>query len=322
MFKIILFIIGIFVFALFVLSMYVVIKPYALCVDTLCIFTGGNGSGKSFFSVHQSIVELRKLRLKVFLYNINPLRIIKRKPRKNKPILISNIPIRISFREMSTPLDFNPFVLQERLPEKCVVFIDEINLFLSQMDYKVTSEELLNEAITLIRHQTKGGKMIANTQNINKCHWVFRYCANRSYNLCEFKKPVLGLPILAWVKCRNISIGEDIKTVENENVEDGRRNLFAFFPLFRRYDTYVYSERYNPLPLYQRKSYTQLKRNSLMKLDVKKDYPVLIDNTDEFSCGGVRSEHVKPTLKKTFNPFSSLNVKEGVSTTACDISPQ
>lgn len=301
MIKTLLFIIAIVAIVICILCIIAIAKPYTIRCDTFCLFTGGCGSGKSFFSVKIAICKLKLLRLKVFIDNINPYRrLILKKPKIPRPVLISSIPVRVSFREMSIPLDFNPFVLQERLPEKCVVFIDEINLFLSQMDYKIESEEQLNEAITLFRQQSLGGYLICNTQNINKVHWVFRYCANRSYNLSEFRKPIFGLPILAWVKVRNIAIGDDIKTVEDGNLEDSARNLFCLFPLFRAYDTYCYSDRYKPLPLYKRDPYTKMKRNSVMHLDKSAKFPKLINDTDEFTCGGVGSEQVKPTTKKTY----------------------
>lgn len=304
MLKLVLFALLIVFAVLGVLSLIIVIKPYTEKIDCIALYTGGNGSGKSLFSCHQALVQLKKNRFKAFLSNINIINRIKRKPFIKKPILLSNIPIKISPWEWSTPLTFNPFVMQEKLPEKCVCFIDEVNLFLSQMDFKVENEEQINTSITLFRHFTKGGYLILNTQNVNKVHWIFRYCANRSYNLCEFRKPILGLPILAWVKCRHISIGDDIKTVEEQDVDEGRHNMFLFFPCFGLrwfswYDTYVYSDIVSPLPYVYRKPYKQYKRNSFMKFDLKHKYPTLIDTTDEYlSCGGAGSEQDKPTLPK------------------------
>lgn len=303
MIKIILLLLGFGVLVLFGFALYVIIKPYFLVTDTFTLFTGGNGSGKSFWSVNQAVIELRKARFDVFIKNINPWRrLVKKKPKIARPVLFSTIPVRISLREYSRPLDFNPFVLYEKIPEKCIVFIDEVNLFLSQMDFKLESEEQVNEFFTLFRHQTKGGtcggKIICNTQNINKVHWCIRYSANRSYNLCEFRKPIFGLPILAWVKCRHVSIGDDIKTVEDTDVDEGRHNLFAFFPLFRRYDTHCYSDRYNTLPTFDRPPYKCMKRNSLVKIDKNKKYDKRINEIDDLTGGGVGSEHVKPTPKK------------------------
>lgn len=281
MFKIFLYIALFGVLVLFGLALYVVIKPYATKRDCVTLYTGGNGSGKSFFAVRDAIVDLRKNRLKVFFKNINPVRrIIKRQPKIPKPLLISNIPIRVGFREMSVKLDTDLLLLKKRVPQLSIVFIDEVNLFLSQMDYKIKSEKVLNEFCTLYRHQSLGGSLYLTTQSVNKIHWIFRYTANRSYNLCEFRKPILGLPILAWVKCRNVSIGDDIKMVEDDNLEDGYRNLFALFPLRRKYDTYVYSNRYSNLEPYHNVNYNILKRNSLMHLDKEEEYSPLLNDED------------------------------------------
>lgn len=307
-FILILAIIALIVLAAFILFVY--LKPYFIHHDTITLFTGSLGCGKSFWTVKTAIVQLRKNRFKVFLKNINPIRrLIKKQPKIPKPPLLSTIPIRISLFEYSSPLDFNVFVLLERVPEYSVIVIDEINLFLSQMDYKIEAEEQINEFFTLYRHQTNG-HIFMNTQNISKIHWIARYVTNRAYNLCEFRKPILGLPILAWVKCRNISISEDIKAVEQVDNEDGLRNMFAFFPLFRQYDSRCYSERYNSLPPYKLQYYKRLKRNSFIKVDKNKKYPKILSDTDEFSCGGERSEREKPTSVPLVNVNSNLTHKK------------
>lgn len=300
MIKIILFALILGVLALMVLAIVCVVKPYTLKTDTFTLFTGGIGSGKSFFSTKIALIELKKARFRTFIDNINPIRrLIRKKPKIPRPMLYSSIPVRISPWEMSRPLDFNPFVLQERFPQRCVVFIDEINLFLSQMDYKIECEEQLNEGITLFRHNSLGGRLVANTQSLSKVHWCFRYCCGHTYNLSQFKKPILGLPILAWCKVRNVSVTDEITSIEDGNAEENSSNLFCFFPFPRAYDTYAYSDRYAPLPLMERPAYKRMKRNSTMKFDIKRKYPVLIDNKDEFTCGGVGSERVNRPTRKT-----------------------
>lgn len=305
MFKIILFIFAIIVIVVLALSLIVIIKPYTLRTDTITLFTGGCGSGKSFYSTKIALIELKKARFRTFIDNFNPIRrLIRKKPKIPRPHLYSSIPVRVSPWEMSRPLDFNPFVLQERFPQRCVVFIDEINLFLSQMDFKIACEDELNEAITLFRHNSLGGRLIANTQSLNKVAWFFRYCSGNAYNLSQFRKPIFGLPILAWCKVRNVTITDDIKSVETGNAEDNSSNLFCFFPLRRSYDTYAYSERYNPLPMFERSPYTKMKRKSTMKFDTSRKYPVLVDNTDEYSGVGVGTEQpIPPDNKQQKKPW-------------------
>lgn len=300
MLKLLLYVALFIVIVLFVLAIIVIVKPYTIRHDTLTLFTGSLGCGKSFWTVQQAVVQLRKNRFNIFLKNINPIRrLIYKKPKIPRPIMLSTIPIRISLREMSSPLGIKQIVLQQRVPEGAVVVIDEFNLMLSQMDYKIESEELVNEFFTLYRHQT-GGHIFINTQCIDKCHWIARYVVNRAYNLREFRKPIFGLPILAWVKVRNISIGDEIKTVENADDEkDGWRNLFSFFPIFRRYETRCYRDRYKGLPPYEFRQYAKLKRNSFVKIDKKAKFEKLIDEIDDFNCGGAGSEQLnRPTTEK------------------------
>lgn len=249
-------------------ALFIIIKPYFLQNDTIMLLTGGNGSGKTFTAVNQAIVQLRKNRFKAKIHNLS--QIFKRKKNRHfikKPMLYSNIPVRVGFREMSIALSDNVLLLQEKLPPLSVTLIDEINSVISQMSFKFKNEEILNEFCTFYRHITRGGHLILTTQNVNKIHWCFRYCANTSYNLCQFHK--IGLPnkpILSWVKVRNISIGDDIKQVENGNVEEGRRTLFQFFPLIRRYDTYAFYPRYSDIPYQNTKQFKKLTRKKFLKV--------------------------------------------------------
>lgn len=249
-------------------SLFIILKPYFLHNDTIMLFTGGNGSGKTFTAVNQAIIQLRKNRFERNIKNFS--QIFKRKKNRKylpKPLLYSNIPIRVGFREMSCKLTDDILLLQEKLPPLSVCLIDEINSVISQMAFKFKNEEILNEFVTFYRHITLGGHMILTTQNVNKIHWCFRYCANTSYNLCNFIK--IGLPnrpILSIVKVRNISIGDDIKQVENGNVEEGRRNLIQFFPLFKRYDTYAFYPRYENVKFIENVQYKKLNRKRFLKM--------------------------------------------------------
>lgn len=68
--------------------------------------------------------------------------------KKALPVLISNIPIFKGKRIISYELKPEHLLGVERLPEKCVVLIDEVSLWLSQMDYKI---QIATSATTLLR---------------------------------------------------------------------------------------------------------------------------------------------------------------------------
>lgn len=253
---------------------YLILKPYVISHDTIVLYTGGNGSGKTFFSVKDALKCLKRLRLKTKLHNfLEHLKFWKSKKNKKfweKPLLFSTMPIKISRKEWCLALKNEHLLLQEKLPLRSVVFIDEVNLLLSQMDYKFKSERVLNEFVTMFRHYVQG-YLILNTQNLSKVHWIFRYCCNEAINLSEFKKPILGLPILAWAKVRKITLGDDIKAVETDDAHKQKSNLFAFFGL-RAYDTYCYSDRYITVPVQMYDEFICYKVLKFNPIDCKKEY--------------------------------------------------
>lgn len=266
---------------------FFIFKPYILAHDTLTLFTGGNGSGKSLFSVRESLRLLRRLRIKTFLHNINEhmnifkyvQRFIKgtKKDIWDKPLLFSSIPIRIKRNEWSKPLKVEHLMLQERLPLRCVVFIDEINLLVSQMDYGLKGEKALNEFVTLFRHYSYGGYLVANTQNLNKVHWVFRYCFNEAINLSECKKIPFFFPLLFTSKVRKITLGDDIKAIETEDASKNKKRMICLRSFIKHYDTYCFSERAKKMPFGDFSEYLGYKVNSFTKIDPKQKYVALTD---------------------------------------------
>lgn len=246
------------VIALVILFFWIV-KPYFLHYDTLIAFTGGLGSGKSLMSVKQALKLLRKNRLKVWWYNLWHPR--KKRPR---PKLYSSIPVRISRREYAEVLTPQHLLLWEALVPRSVVFIDEIGAFANQFLYKhPLILNNFNEFVRLFRHYTRGGYLVCNDQCSENIVLEIRRRINVVFNLMHFKKFL----IVCWCKCRNISISEEIKTVEEGNTEDNMRTLFGLLPLFwRHYDTYCYANRYLSVPKGISTRWKQLQTNALLAL--------------------------------------------------------
>ena len=242
-----------------VLFVILIIKPYIMHYDTVISFTGGLGSGKSLISTQMAVRLLRKNRWKVRFHNI-------RHPKKKiaKPVLYSSIPLRVSRREWALQLTPDHLTLQKHLPEKCVVFIDEIDSYASQFDYKLPNIiQNFDEFTRFFRHYTKGGYLVCNTQATDNLVLQIRRRMNSVFNLMHFKKYFW---IFYTVKVRNISISEEIKTVEVEDKEDNMSTLFVILPIFfRRYDTYCYSGRYDTVPIGQERVYVRLKTNKVIK---------------------------------------------------------
>ena len=252
-----------------------IVKPYFIHYDTVICFTGGLGSGKSLISTQMSVKLLKKNRLKVRIHNL-----LHPKKKRPKPMLYSSIPLRISKKEWALQLRPEHLILKERVIERSVCFMDEIDAFASQFDYKLPNIiENFNEFCRFYRHYTKGGYIVSNTQCTENLVLQVRRRMNTVYNLMHFKK---WFWVFYTVKVRNISISEEIKTVETENVEDNMRTMFGFLPIFcRRYDTYCYSGRYETVPYVQEYTYKRLKTNKVIECPRKSEKPLTTNENPE-----------------------------------------
>ena len=118
------------------------------------------------------------------------------------------------------------------------MFIDEVGSFASQFEYNNPNiKDNFDEFVRLFRHYTKGGYLVVNDQCSENIVLQIRRRINTVFNLMHFKK---WFGIVYTVKVRNISISEEIKTVEEQDTEDNMTTKIRFMPLFlKRYDTYL-----------------------------------------------------------------------------------
>lgn len=263
-----------FVLILAALIFFIIVRPYFLHYDNLVSFTGGLGSGKSFMSVQTALVLYRKQRFRARLHNF-----IHRKDRIELPELYSNIPLKISWRKMALRLKKEHLLLQERIARGSVVLLDEVDCFANQFSYnnvcivdqtgKGDSEDTGNfdEFCRFFRHYTKGGYLIFNTQATANENLTIRRRQNQINLLFNFKKwgiPLLWPHLIYTVRCRNITVSDEVKVTEESNAEDNMRLIIGFFPLFRHYDTYCYSGRYDSVPAGDRRRFSKLKTNECL----------------------------------------------------------
>lgn len=252
-----------------------IVKPYFIHYDTVICFTGGLGSGKSLISTQMAVKLLKKNRLKVKIHNL-----LHPRKKRPKPMLYSSIPLRISRKEWALQLRPEHLILQEKLPERCVVFLDEIDSFASQFQFKEPNIiQNFDEFCRFYRHYTKGGYLVCNTQCTDNLVLQVRRRMNTVFNLMHFKK---WFWVFYTVKVRNISISEEIKTIETEDVEDNMSTLFGFLPIFcRRYDTYCYSGRYETVPCAQEYTFKRLKTNKVIKSPTDKRNPLTTNEDND-----------------------------------------
>lgn len=240
----------------------IIIKPYIISYDTVLAFTGGLGSGKSLLSTQYALKLLRKNRWKVRFHNI-------RHPRNKweKPMLYSTIPFRISRREWANKLTPEHLLLQQRVNDRSVCFLDEIDAWANQFEYN--SENILdgfNEFCRLYRHYTKGGYIVCNTQCTDNIVLQIRRRMNSVLNLMHFKKHFY---FFYTVKIRNITLSEEFKTIEEGHAEESMSTKIGIIPrkpfFLQHYDTYCYSGRYETVPRREETKWERLKTNVLIR---------------------------------------------------------
>ena len=129
-----------------IIAVILLLKSYRLDTkDTVIAFSGGLGSGKTFLSVRTA---LRALRWSRFLWRLDKLLHPVSRKHDPKPELYSSIPIRTvtgilrkkeTFSHKLTP---EILLLQERIPPRSVVMIDEISeweSFKTSLTYSASS---------------------------------------------------------------------------------------------------------------------------------------------------------------------------------------
>ena len=248
-------------------------KSYTIKYDTVIGFTGGLGSGKTFQSVKISLKLLRRQRRRVkrhnrfehikhFLCNRYTVKLWE------KPMLYSSIPVRISKEEYAIQLVPEHLLLTKRIVQRSIVFIDEVGSWASQFEYALPNlQDNFDEMVRFFRHYTKGGYLVVNDQCSENIVLYIRRRINTIFNLMHFKK---WFGLLYTVKVRNISISEEIKTVEEQDTEDNMTTLWGILGFFKHYDTYCYSERYNTVPAWREGIYCKLKKNTLLAVPKKR----------------------------------------------------
>lgn len=239
--------------------------------DTLIAFTGGLGSGKTLWSVTIATHEIVKARVRWHVWRLFG-KIPKDTP---KPQLYTSIPVRW-MGGMSRVLTADHLLLQTPIEEGSVVMIDEIGGFCSQFDYKVKNVEYFDDFIRYFRHYI-GGKIIVNDQCSENILLQVRRRLNTVYNLqrCKTWGIPYGRKFLASVRVRNISISEEIKTIEEGHTEDSHQLALLLLPWRRAYATRCYKVRYEDLGTdYDDDRYTEA-------LTTKRRLRMICDNIDD-----------------------------------------
>lgn len=206
-------------------------------IGAVGMFDGAPKTGKSTLAIHTAIKECRKARFRVKIYNIFA-KIFKR-PLQEMPLLYSNIPIDVKYY---VPLTKEILRRQKRVNYKSVIYIGEFSLVADSMTYK---DVMLNEDIQLfaklIGHETKGGKLIIDTQCIADCHYAIKRVIGQHFYIHKcYKLPLLPFIIL---KVREMTYSDDGSVVNTiaTDLEDDLKTILIGKWVWKKFDCYCYS---------------------------------------------------------------------------------
>ena len=283
-------------FYLFFLILAIVIyfkiksKLYFIKIDHTLMLSGAPGTGKTN--------EMVKLGLSLWKYNRkkirrkNFIRKLFKKDLYEEPLLYSNIPVRIgkhSKKEFATlkeklkdlgytqeeldnlkrdkfcaELEIDHLLLIKRQTQGAVTLVTEIGKIAHRYDFgNLNIQENVDEYASMYRQYTKGGYFLCDDQSSDNAEVDIRRRIGTLLNMLHFST----FWKFYWVKMRNMTISEDVKTIEEKSTEDNMRTRFGMFPLFHKnYDTYAFSERYSTVPQGATYYYTKYKTNHMLIL--------------------------------------------------------
>lgn len=253
--------IAIFLFVVFVL------KPYVKPQDTIELWVGTNGSGKTLNAVKSALRCWKRNKLKVKFYNLF------HKDKIDEPVIISSVPIMYKGRIISYELTKEHLTGSARLPLYCVVVLDEISLWLPQLDFKNKNINACDDMATLFRHYCRGN-LILTTQDISKVAFPYRYCTGSAFVCSDFRKHWWAFFKIGSNSIRRISINGDIQAIEIGQKEDNEERIYNF--LTKHYDTYAFSERYKDVPNVDLVRHTSLKVKKVLRCP-KYELPTFIE---------------------------------------------
>lgn len=265
---------------------FIYIQPYLLRYDTICSFTGGLGSGKTFMSVETAIHLWKQNVRKTKLYNFFK----KKKDKLPLPLLYTSIPVKIKKGVYAQKLTSDMLTLQTRVVPGSVVLLDEVDVFASQWSLangniiEIPSKKdleakregtqdfdtgLFDESIRLWRHMNSSlaceARLICNSQATSNISTIIRRRMNVVFVLAN--KHFIRLPFgfkLFVCDCRNIVITDEITNMNDGNAEDKTRKLIRLIR-GRRYDTHCYKERAKTIPIDEGETWQGLKTARLLK---------------------------------------------------------
>lgn len=217
---------------------------------SLNMICGGVKTGKTQLCCYAAFRAYRRALIGNYIYNyfarFLPCIIAhKPGPKAEKPLFYSNIPVRHKYY---VPLTKDLLLRKKRFVYKSVVMISEAALVADSQNFR---DQDVNENLLLFAklcaHETKGGSVYIETQNIADVHYnIKRSCSNFLYIHHQIK-----LPFFCVLYCREMIYTGEQETINtfDEDVEKTLLRVIVPKYIWKRYDRYCYSVLTDNLPV-------------------------------------------------------------------------
>lgn len=212
--------------------------------DSIVMFNGPVGCGKTSTGLYVSLAELRKKQKKTKFKN--KIRKLLKKKEIEIPYIYSNIPLYdIEYKEFT----IEHLMREKRFDYNSVTFLNECSLIAdSMLAFNIGKDEarrFVNDQLKLfcklIRHETKGKGicMVLDTQNPNDLALAGDRVLSTTNIILDW---INWIPFVRPVKIRQIIINmEDVKNNFNEDTrEDNSKWILVPKSIFKKYNSYCY----------------------------------------------------------------------------------
>lgn len=224
----------IFILVILIIFLYIINKRRKkLVLNTVNVITGAPKTGKTLLAVRIAIKEIKKRQFKTKVYNL-----FHRKKRE-MPLLYTNAPVKFPFVLLTEDL----LLRRKRFAYKSVILIQEAYNVADSMSYQdLITNDNLSLLTKLIGHETRGGLMLLETQNVHDLHFAFKRCATSYIYITSTNKKI---PFLINLKCRELVNSDEvhITNIVTDDIQDDEsfHNLWFTKKWFKYYDCYCYS---------------------------------------------------------------------------------
>ena len=237
------------ILALFILGIYFYFKCFKKpVISSLTMITGGVKTGKTLLSVSSVKREYTKARIKYYVKKCY-YKMFKKNKLKDleEPLIYTNIPLNDKIFKHQCLLSDSLILRLHRFNYGSIIFIDEASLVADSMAIRDESvNEKIKEFFKLIAHETRGGKVIINSQSLLDVHYnIKRSVSNYIYIVKDIK--LLFHHILVY---KYLTFQDDVVNVSTGNVDKTEETYRCFISKssYKYYDRYCYSVLTDSLP--------------------------------------------------------------------------